>query len=928
MSTGRNYISKRVVKGLIAAIALVGSTSVVAQTAGNPVPLRPSVPSVGGTGIVPRMPGSTLSFDPKKLGSSESSKASSASGGDGGTGIPGTVTPPGAEEIVFKANYDENNDAKCIKLPLNAKINIDFQDAPLDDLIKFIGCITEKNFMLKSGVGKGKNITIMSPTKVTVYEAYRAFLAALEVNGLTVVPTGKFLKIEEIAKAKQDTIPIFLSGESFPKEERFVTRLVQLEHIAADEIQATLQKFKTQQGDISTYAPTNTLIITDTGANIVRILRLLKELDVPTGKERIWIRPVEYAEATELVDKLQQVFGADKSKSSSSRPTSKRNKKERGSSASSASSSRSSDDGAVTVSKILADERTNQLIIMANRSSYFKLDRLIRKLDVPIPGEGQIHIHYLENADAEEISNTLSNLTQSGGASRRKTSSSKRAGSSGSKNGSSGGAAALFEGDVKISPHEETNSLVIEASLKDYRNLKQVIQKLDIRRKQVYVEAVIMEITSTKGSNLGVSGSAGAVFSAGGEDVPLLVGAGGLGISGFDPEQLNSGGLAVGLQGPLVDVQPGSAASLGAGALSVPTFGFLVQALQSNSDVNILSTPHILTTDNEEAEIQVGKQIPYRSSGMGGGLSSLASLGGLAGGLGGGSGGLGGLSSLGGLGGLGGFGTTQYIDVDLTLKITPHVNESNFVRLEIEQELEDVEALDENLGPTTSRRRVNNTVVVRDGQPVVIGGLIRDSESEGVSKIPFLGDIPVIGYFFRSTVKSTEKKNLLMVIIPTVIADPSDLKRLHEQRVEEMREFADQMATKKKEYLGEVDYRKKSGVLEEMYKVVSVARDERELLENTTFDRNGLDMVGPPETHEIEYDPYKAGRMDSTEEEPFVPEPSYPAEKMEEPMSAPAPAAIPEEASEATEESSAPEGTEPETSTPQGDESSELGAEE
>ena len=145
---------------------------------------------------------------------------------------------------------------------------------------------------------------------------------------------------------------------------------------------------------------------------------------------------------------------------------------------------------------------------------------------------------------------------------------------------------------------------------------------------------------------------------------------------------------------------------------------------------------------------------------------------------------------------------------------------------------------------------------------MVIGGLIRDSESEGVSKLPFLGDIPVLGYLFRSTVKSTEKKNLLMVIIPTIIADPSDLKRLHEDRVEEMRDFAEEMATKKKEYMGQIDYRKKSGVLEEMYKVVSKAREERELLESTTFEGSGLDLIGPPETHDIEYDPYEADKLE------------------------------------------------------------------
>ena len=167
---------------------------------------------------------------------------------------------------------------------------------------------------------------------------------------------------------------------------------------------------------------------------------------------------------------------------------------------------------------------------------------------------------------------------------------------------------------------------------------------------------------------------------------------------------------------------------------------------------------------------------------------------------------------------------------------------------------------------------MNNTVVVRDRQPVVIGGLIRDSESEGVSKVPFFGDIPVIGYLFRSTVKSIEKKNLLMIIIPTVIGDPSDLKRLHEQRIEEMREFAEQMATKKKEYLGEVDYRKKSGALEEMYKVVAKNREERALLEATTLGGDGLDAIGPPETHEIEYDSYRAGKIEVQEGDSVQPD--------------------------------------------------------
>jgi len=209
------------------------------------------------------------------------------------------------------------------------------------------------------------------------------------------------------------------------------------------------------------------------------------------------------------------------------------------------------------------------------------------------------------------------------------------------------------------------------------------------------------------------------------------------------------------------------------------------------------------------------------------------------------------------LGGFGGMGMVQRIDVDLTLKITPHVNESNFVRLEIDQSIEDVESIDRELGPTTSKRKVTNTVVVRNQQPVVIGGLIRDTESEGIDKVPFLGDIPLVGIFFRKTVKKTEKKNLLMIIVPHIIDDPSDLARIHRERLEEIRRFAEYLATKQKEREGMVDYEKKHGAVEQMRQVVDRARQDRELRERAEYEGTAVDLVGPPETHDIDYDPTK-----------------------------------------------------------------------
>jgi general secretion pathway protein D len=207
------------------------------------------------------------------------------------------------------------------------------------------------------------------------------------------------------------------------------------------------------------------------------------------------------------------------------------------------------------------------------------------------------------------------------------------------------------------------------------------------------------------------------------------------------------------------------------------------------------------------------------------------------------------------LGGYGGYGAyVQRIDVDLTLKITPQISESNFVRLKIDHQLDDVEALDPSLGPTTSKRKVSNTVVVRDQQPVVIGGLIRDIEVTGVDKVPFLGDIPVIGQLFRTTAKRVEKRNLLMVITPYIIEDPSDLQRIHQQKMDEMREFAEYMSTKKAEYGGHIDYRKKHGILEDIRRTMVQVNKDRELLEQTRFDDQ--DIVGSAKSHDLDFDPF------------------------------------------------------------------------
>ena len=203
-----------------------------------------------------------------------------------------------------------------------------------------------------------------------------------------------------------------------------------------------------------------------------------------------------------------------------------------------------------------------------------------------------------------------------------------------------------------------------------------------------------------------------------------------------------------------------------------------------------------------------------------------------------------------------GVGLGQRIDVDLTLKITPQINESDFIKLKIEEQLDEIEAMDPNLGPTTSKRKVSNTVVVRDQQPVVIGGLITDRESTGVAKVPLLGDLPLIGVLFRKSVKRVEKKNLMLIIVPHIIMDPSDLRRIHEEKTQQLREFADELATKRKEHAGKIDYRKKRGMLQFIFRAVEDSSKERKLMEKAYYDNSDVDLVGPPEHHDLDYDPF------------------------------------------------------------------------
>lgn len=718
----------------------------------------------------------------------------------------------------FPQNFDPLNP------PSDVRVNIDFDQAELNDVVMWISALTAQNFIIADTIASSKKITIISPQPVTIRDAYRAFIAALQMNGLTVVPFGRFLKIVEAESAARQPNPITDSPGRIANDDRMVTHIHQLEHVSISTVQPVLDALKTNAASLIAYEATNTLIITETGSNLRRLLDVLGRLDTPGGKEKIHIYQVKHAEADDIKGILTELFGESASSSREAAPSRRPApqtpaQRRRAEAEASAASTTAADSGtspnAVSFSQIISDARTNQLFIISTTRSYDQMMDVIKQLDIPIPGEGQIHVVQLENANATDLAATLQSLAQGV---EQQNNEASGGGRRGANQASAASSTATLGGAISVTADEATNSLVIVASLRDFLTIQRVIDKLDRRREQVYVEAVIMEVSLDRSSEFGIALNGGALAELGGENVPIFGATtlGGLSSMMIDPTSLM--GLAVGLRGPELE---GSRQLFGIG---LPSFGAILQAMQTDSDVNVLSTPHILTMDNEEAEIIVGENVPFVSgisSGYGQNLGALAGSS-----LFGGadiSQALGGLGGLGGLGMLGGQVNIQRQDVALTLRITPQINSSNYVRLEIEQQIDDIASDDPVRGPTTTTRQIRTTVAVEDQQTVVLGGLMRDTQSRTISKVPVLGDIPVIGHLFRHTKSRTVKTNLLLLLTPYIIRDPSDFQEIFRRKMQEREEFMAYFGRRTNDYVRSVDYARKNGPMQAMLQTVQTS---------------------------------------------------------------------------------------------------------
>ncbi len=716
-------------------------------------------------------------------------------------GAPGAAgAPPAKGAPLGKAQADTQGlsqfESGVEYAPRNQgdRVAFSLEDADLPELVRVIGELTGKRFIFG---GKVHNIkaTVFSPQKVTVAEAYQAFLSILEANGLTVVPHGRFYKIVDSPDAKMGA-PVYVAGQGATGEDRYITRIHRLRNAGADEIAAILGHFKSKDGDITVYGPGNLLIITDTGANIQRMMRILEDVDVGGIGDQIWVEPIHYGAASDIAARLNEVFDLK----SGAKPG------EKGAALS----------GDVHIAKILADDRSNSVVVIGTEHAYMRILEFIKRLDVPHSGEGEIHVLLLQHADAVELSKTLNEIV-TGAASQ--TGATPKTGTA---------PLTIFESGVKVSADKATNSIVVTSSLRDFANLRMVIDQLDQPRRQVFIEAVIMDLSIDRQNELGMAFHAGAVESgptAGGQT--LLYG----GLNPLKTILLPSltdstlSAFAFGVRGPDL---PGSNNLLGTG-ISIPAFGILVNALASTNDADILSTPHILATDNIPAEINVGQNIPLQTNF--GGFGGLPGLPGAAGGANP-------LAALGGMGGFGMMGAVPRQDIGTKVKIVPHLNDSDEVRLEVTEEISDVTGQQPlgSLGVVPFAKRTAQTqLVVKDQQSVVIGGLVRNHIARTDTKIPLLGDIPVLGALFRSRSTSLQKSNLILVLTPYIIREQADLRTVFERKMQERQEFLDHyfVFSDQTEYEPPKDYSRTNGLLEDIRRSYGEAAEQRRLDELT-----------------------------------------------------------------------------------------------
>lgn len=571
-------------------------------------------------------------------------------------------------------------------------IVLNFSDVDISTMVKFISDLTGKNFIMDERV-KGK-ISVFSPTKISTDEAFSVFASVLELKGFAVVKAGKFYKILPSSDAKQSGMRLLTGTERVPVKETYVAQVIPLTRMPSKEAENFLKPVVSKDGYVASFGPANSLLVVDSAPNIQKILDIVKAIDSDMNREGAELVFLKHASADNIAGIVQEwLFGRDQSTRTT--PQSQ---------------------GGSVGGLLVPDARLNAVIIFGTEKDKADIKKLIALVDViPPTSSSKINVYYLENADATEVSKVLEGMF--------KTTATATAAATAAKTGAPQQSA--FEGtNISITPDKATNSLVIMGSPTDFQNLVQVIKQLDRRRRQVFVKALIAEVSLDKlreiGTQLGVAGggSDGTIAAAG----------------VFDP--FNFLGASNAQQKAVVAILQGLANNV--------NFSGALKLLDQSGAVNVLSTPNILTSDNKEAEIFVGENVPFISSTSVTSITSQQSI--------------------------------ERKDTGITLRITPQITEGEYIKLDIYQEISAVKnSKGEAADLITTKRSAKTSVVVKDSDSVVIGGLIQTRDEDTVSKIPILGDIPLLGYLFKTKSTSRTKTNLLIMLTPQIVRNAADM---------------------------------------------------------------------------------------------------------------------------------------------------------
>lgn len=652
--------------------------------------------------------------------------------------------------------------------------SFDYPNADISEVVKAISKLTGKNFILEKGLS-GK-ISIIAPSRITVAEAYKAFLTALAMNGFTIVPSGSFLKIRAIQNAAKESIDTY-AGNYFPNTDQLITRIVKLKYINAEEVQKTLRPIINQSGDITPYAPTNSLIVTDLGSNIERITNIINQLDVPGFEEKLVVIPIRNARAKDMADLIDQIINKGQKQNNQFGTSIPRFR-------TGTSSTSGSGSGAANYSLVIPDLRTNSIIVVGNDAGIERIRSLVQKLDFRIRPEdgGGVWVYYVRHGEAEKIANVLNGIASE--STKSKTQATNAIAAPGGPPGSAPTAptSAVFGGDVKVAPDKDNNSLIVTASKQDYEMVRTILSKIDIPRDQVYVKTIIMEMDASNKTNWGVN------YFKFDKD------SGGLGRLSFATSRLSDFQNPIADQGLTLGFGSGSQVELniaGQPAISVPSLLALVRFIKSNSGGNILSTPQILALDNEDAEIEVGEDVPI-------GLTVSNTQ---------------------------GAGSAQQVDrkeLTLKLKITPFISpDTDVVRMKVDQKIKSLSQTQVQASELQDRavafktRSVVTSLIVNSDDTAVLGGLMEDQETESVAKIPILGDIPILGWLFKSKESDVRKKNLMIFITPKILRNSQDNADLLNVKLNERIDFIQKNMKGRDPHGSEIDKLPRRSLLEE-----------------------------------------------------------------------------------------------------------------